>query len=622
MNRLVYIFCILLFCLNTTFAQRDSIDAARFPTRFFTQNMYERQEPLQFLDTAMHKDEIFHPMYKRFGVFQDLGNQGTAVNPLWFEHNRPVGFELGSNPFQYFYKTPQQAKYYNTRIPLADFHYTQGPNDFLLFNALASANITPNINVGVDFTRNTGKGFYRRQNVNQYFTQVFGSYKSNNNKFTLLANYNWNQGIQDENGGLVNDSIFETLTGNNKAAPLRLLGSESRFKNRIGNVNAYYHFGKPTLQINGDDSSYVLHSKLFLNYELTHQTTVLSFFNRLGDTSSLLFPNRFYDTTAVFSDSVNHRSTAQNLSVGGWLLNNHFFYKTGLLVDNNQVQMRGNTFNFTNVVAHGLIEKTKTNKANQLLFSAGFNYALSGYNQNDVKLFGKVGFSSKLFLTTVSLQNHLYQPDFLMYRFESNPFQWTNNFNKINLTHFSANLQTKKFRNNFNITYQQFLFANYVYVNELARPQQSNDLVLIQSLRLEKVFQWKRLFFDHLVMYQQSSSNIVRLPDLSVALRYYADFRVLKVLQLQIGTNLFYNTAFYGNAYNPVSRMFYLQNQTQIGNYPLAEVFLSALVKKATFYFKYGHVNANLINNGFYYTPGYPLPLRALYLGLRWRMYN
>jgi hypothetical protein len=123
-------------------------------------------------------------------------------------------------------------------------------------------------------------------------------------------------------------------------------------------------------------------------------------------------------------------------------------------------------------------------------------------------------------------------------------------------------------------------------------------------------------------MYQQSSSNIIRLPDLSIALRYYADFRVLKVLQLQVGSNIFYNTAFYGNAYNPVSRLFYLQNQTLIGNYPLAEVFVTALVKKASFYVKFGHINANLINSGFYYTPGYPLPLRALYLGLRWRMYN
>lgn len=622
MKRLICYFITLFFCLNTTFAQQDSIANTTFITKYFTKNSFERNEHLKFLDTTLQKDEIFHPMYKQFGVFQDLGNQGTAVNPLWFEHNKEVGFELGGNPFKYFFKTPQQANYYNTRIPLTDFKYTQGPNDFLLFSAVASANITPNVNVGVDYTRNTGRGFYRRQNVNQYFTQVFGSYKSNNNKFALMANYNWNQGIQDENGGLVNDSLFETLSGNNKAAPLRLRGSESRFKNRIGNLNAYYYFGKPSLQIVNNDSNYVLHSKLFLNYEITHQTDVLSFFNKLGDTSNLLFPNRFYDTTAVFSDSVNHNSFSQNFSLGGWLLNNLFFYKTGIIVDNINVFMRGNSFYYTNIIAHGLIEKTTTQKSNQLLFSAGFNYAFAGYNQNDFKIFGSAGFMSNGFLTTFTLQNHLYQPDFVLYRFASNPFLWSNNFNKINLTHFSVNLQTKKFRNNFNITYQQFLFANYVFVNELALPQQTGDLLFIQSLKLEKVMQWKRLFFDHLVMYQQSSSNIIRLPDLSIALRYYADFRVLKVLQLQVGSNIFYNTAFYGNAYNPVSRLFYLQNQTLIGNYPLAEVFVTALVKKASFYVKFGHINANLINSGFYYTPSYPLPLRALYLGLRWRMYN
>ena len=85
---------------------------------------------------------------------------------------------------------------------------------------------------------------------------------------------------------------------------------------------------------------------------------------------------------------------------------------------------------------------------------------------------------------------------------------------------------------------------------------------------------------------------------------------------------MFYNSAYYGNSYNPATRFFTLQNATRIGNYPVIDPFFNGEIKRVAFFVKYEHVNQDWFNNGFYYTPHYPISLRSLRFGIRWRFYD
>jgi hypothetical protein len=89
-----------------------------------------------------------------------------------------------------------------------------------------------------------------------------------------------------------------------------------------------------------------------------------------------------------------------------------------------------------------------------------------------------------------------------------------------------------------------------------------------------------------------------------------------------MGAELFYNSAYFGNSYNPSARAFYLQDDTKIGNYPMLDVFFTGQIMTATIYLKMEHVNMDWQNTGYYYTPHYALPVRAFRLGLRLRLYN
>ena len=131
-----------------------------------------------------------------------------------------------------------------------------------------------------------------------------------------------------------------------------------------------------------------------------------------------------------------------------------------------------------------------------------------------------------------------------------------------------------------------------------------------------------RFFFEHELMYQQTNSDIIRLPEFGGMARYYFASKLFKRLKFQIGLSVFYNSAYYANDYNPASRLFYLQNTTRIGNYPVIDPFFIGEVKRASFFFKYEHVNQDLTARGFYYTPHYPLTLQSFRMGVRWRFYD
>jgi hypothetical protein len=74
--------------------------------------------------------------------------------------------------------------------------------------------------------------------------------------------------------------------------------------------------------------------------------------------------------------------------------------------------------------------------------------------------------------------------------------------------------------------------------------------------------------------------------------------------------------------WSPATRMFYIQEQNKIGNYPLINPFVSMQIKRAVLFGIYEHANQNVINNGFYNTPHHPISLQSFRMGVRWRFYN
>jgi hypothetical protein len=615
---------LLLPCIAS--AQVDSVNKIKYPSTFVTEHDIDRNLSPQYEDTVINHNEIYHPYYRNFGIFQDLGNIGTPGRSQFFTFNRPSEFALGFNPYEVFYKKAEDTRYYKTKLPYTDFNYTQGQRELLLLAAKFSYNLTPRLNIGVDYNRVTSQGFYPNQYTSSYFTKLFGSYHSKNNRYTLLGNLIWNRGVLDESGGIRSDSLFESLTGVNKAAPTQLNNSQSRFKNSVIYAKQYFYLGKMEPQVLDEDTTYRLSKAGFIAHTFKYEKDNYYFDNPSGDTSSLLFPaNGGIDSTGIFYDSISSYSVLNRISYAYWTKSNsrqQSFVEFSMAHRFIEVQQMNELRNFHNVIGEAKMERIPKSDNNIGIKLAG-SYCFTGYNQNDFKVNSEIIYTGKKINISGAFNNQLYTPDYTHVYYRSAPFSWNNNYSKINVTHWRAALQTKQFRHNFNVSLNQYLIANWVYNGLQVAPEQSNKILVINTLEASKTFQASILYFEHKIWLQQANLDIVRLPNFGGFARYYLSGKIFKkVLELQAGAEVFYNTAFYGNAYHPSARVFHLQNQTQIGNYPMLDFFITGKVMTAIIYAKYEHANMDWIRTGFYNTPHYPLPVRIFRLGIRLRLYN
>ena len=139
----------------------------------------------------------------------------------------------------------------------------------------------------------------------------------------MLGNIIWNRGVLDENGGIRNDSLFESLRGPNKAAPVHLLNSQSRFRNNVIYAKQYFYLGKMNAKIIDGDTSYQMSRAGFIAHTFKYEKDNYYFDNPLGDTSSLLFPpTGKIDSSNIFYDSISSFSVMNRLSYSYWTKSN------------------------------------------------------------------------------------------------------------------------------------------------------------------------------------------------------------------------------------------------------------------------------------------------------------
>jgi hypothetical protein len=624
-TRLLFLLPLLLYSVHLHSQTDSTIIKSVFPTRQISERELDRNRSWRVIDTGFVRNEIYHPMYEKYGLFQDLGNIGTPAQSLIFRWPRTVDFNLCLNPFEAWFKKPTEATYYSTKVPYTDLSYVQGRNELIYLKAKHAQNITPRLNIGVDYFRLTSQGFYLQQYTSSYHTQVFGSFQSKSNRYALIGNLTWNKGVLDESGGIQSDSVFESLRGANKTVTSNLSFSQTRYKNRAAYFKQYYRLGPKQQVIHGDDTSYTVTPLMHFSHTIKLEEMSYYFDNgtSAGFDSSYLFPVK--DSAHAFFDSIYY---GQVMNRFAWSVygksdsSQRRYFEVGVAHKYIYITQPGYNYTYNNITVDGVVEREGM-RANDISLYGYGSYCLTGYNQYDTKLQGDLAFKTTYFNVNGGLANHLMTPDFTFVHFHGTPFQWDKNFSKINLTTWRVQLQTKVFRNNFNIRFDQFLISNWVYFNENALPEQTSKLLVIQTVELRKLFRVWKLFFDHRLIYQKTNLDIIRLPEFGGMARYYFESSLFrKAFGFQVGFDLFYNTAYKAYAYNPDTRAFYLQNEKTLGNYPVLDVFINGEIKKAILFVKYEHVNQGWINEGYYYTYHYPLPLAAFRLGVRWRMYN
>ncbi|MGL5689922.1 MAG: putative porin, partial [Bacteroidales bacterium] len=259
-------------------------------------------------------------------------------------------------------------------------------------------------------------------------------------------------------------------------------------------------------------------------------------------------------------------------------------------------------------------------------FDINGRFGVVGHNAGNIDVQGNINSMFKLFKKDfyVNAQGMFLNkaPNFYYDRWISNNFIWENNFNFEQRFRALGEIGVKQWDFSLKAGFENI--TNHIYFNEKSLPVQDDGSVQVFTASLMKNFAFGPFHLDNDITYQKSSNQkVLPLPDLMLYHNLYFNTAIARVLKIQIGVDLRYWSKYYGQTYQPATNMFVNQQNIEIGNYPLMNVYVNFNLKKARFFVMMYNVNQGLFGGDEYFSmPGYPIAPRSFKFGLSWNFLN
>ncbi|HHP7242361.1 MAG TPA: putative porin [Cyclobacteriaceae bacterium] len=571
------------------------------------------------LDTTAYDLESFDWVDKNDHKYQDLGNLGTALNPLFIQLPKQIGASSGFNAFDPYFKDPSKFKYFDTRSPFIDLFVALGGQNRSIVDFDFSRNINPRLNVGFDITRITSDkqiGADRSQgdrNVVSTMIDFYGFYRSLNDKYKVVFNSAIFTHKVEETGGILQ---LDTTTTNElflfRDANIRL--EEAQIKENRFNFHLYHQY------------------QLKAFFRLYHQFDRIGQSIRYTDFTDSNVPGTdynpyddFYNQFLIDPDSTFERPEYAEIrnEVGITGLFNNIFYTiylkrrdidyTYLLLD----PVDDYSENFLGVKArYNLTDSIRL--GGQLEFRQGGDFKLEGYFKSG--------------LLNVSYSSVRTRPSFLVSDYFGNHHEWHNSFDAINYNQIkgdvSLNIWRLKIKPKATITSVE----GYVYYGLDQEPDQTNEttiisnigsnvgLVLPTSNTKDEAFVFENELIYTLI--SNDTRNVFRIPDWFYNGKIYWKGKLFNdFMPVQVGFDLFWRSSYFGYDYNPAIQQFHLQDDFELKSYMPIDAFINFTVDKVSVFFKWTHLNQP-DNDGYFVTPFYPGQERIIDLGVRWIFFD
>jgi len=612
---------------------------------------------LHHIDTILTKFHQYDPSFNNNNYYAGKGNIGQQSSKLNFDYTPIDGFNYSNSTTDLYSYKYSDIRYYQLIKPFTELYFVQGPEKEKIFEVTHTQNIMPRLNAGIRFRFITAPGIYEHQktdNKNLYLTL---RYRTENNRYGFILNYLSNKFETEENGGIAIDSLFEkNLETNRLLIPVKLLEAKNTEVQNSFSLNHYFNIGKPKT-ITKDSLNNVIERKGFsfgrLTHKMTFQKRKISFEDNMNSTDSTFFIpfdqklnyKTTFDSTAVFK--LENEFTWSNLDYDDDPENKTLYFYFGLKSQTIKISDAITLLDSLIVIntINGKEELVISDTLNiyketytQLIPKGGFSiYAFKSSRLNVDGSYVLNGYNSGNFMLKASLSQYLGSkennwgeltlestinkktPDWFYTYHMGNNIRWENDdFVKENMLNLKAHYKFKGLY----LAASYLLLDNYVYLDETAHPKQLTGSTSLISANLRYAIKLGKWSFDADLRYQKSNDNIISVPDfIGNSSLYFTNSIFGNVAVLQPGIEIFYNTAYYANAYMPAIRSFYTQRDEKIGNKIYADVFLNVKIKRTLFFLRYQHANSRF-SKAYYMTSGYPMQDVALRFGISWKFYD
>ncbi len=663
---------VFTFFISMNLLAQDEIDSTRVIYSWELQNFYSTSKEVD-IDTSMTDLHIIYPIYNYSINNTFLGNFGSPVIQNIFTDRIFNNEAFFLNQYLPYLQTADNTQYYNTKNPFTRLTYTNaGPtrNREESFEVFHTQNINPKLNFGFRYHVIKSKGQYRYLQVKKNAFRIFASYTGS--RYTMHTTFNLDRYKAGENAGII-DSVFEnrddyenidytkdipSVFGGSPAPDYKDPNAENRIR--------YYD-----LMLSQRLKLFTLSSKIDSTNEKkggSFAEPILTYAFKLDRSTkayddidpvtpkyynSIFFNKQFtLDSLAHFKFSNNVQLEFKTVLRGkiqtsvygmlGYDYENYSFesnWDTGFFADTSLIHTpyilaNGDTLkgikrknNVTNSYVSVGIYGNFWNKVKARFYGTVY---LAGYKQGNTEFGGVLNSNLTIlgkdyeFDITGLIENRI--PDYLLNNYYSNNYIWEQSLLPEYRMHLSSKIAAPS--NKFELRGNYYFISNFIYFNEQAMPDNYEQNLNYFSIEAEKTFQLWKIFFVNKLAYQVSENkNILPVPDLIWFNSTYFDhtFRFKSTngeLRTMLGFDIYYNTSFNGYEYSPALSQFYVQNSTQIGNYPLMDAFLKFKVKRTRFFFKIQHFNSDWFNQKYYSAIHYPYNQLAFKFGLSWTFYD
>lgn len=585
-----------------------------------------------YVDTTltMKKDYKFNFLRKDNFELLPFHNQGQTFNKLAYNFNTESLYpELGAKAKHFNHYEVKDINYYQVATPFTELAYRKGLEQGQSLDALITFNLSKRHNISLSYKGLRSLGKYRHSLASHKNMRFTYSYKSKKDKYNLRIHNTAQEIYNEESGGLI-----ETAVTNFESA-------DTDFKDR-GRLETYFIDANNILRSNRYylEHSYNLYSKkdsistkykLNVGHVFTYKTKHYEYYQ---NTKNSFFGESF---TNKILDANHLNETYNQLNIS--LVSDKILGKLKLFIDNYKYK-----YSFRNVVFinNAEIPQSINDRVNSVgaiwktqykgiaLNAKAASTITGNLNGNYINISASYKKDS-LFTLKASLLNNSKLPNFNFLINQSNykAYNWNNTTfkNELNNT-LLFELNSDKL---IDASAQITRLDNYTYfgdtiTGEQTKPLQYANTVNYLKIRASKAISYKWFTLDNTIMYQKvaNEATVFRVPELVTRNTIYYSNSIFKKkpMYLQAGITFKYFTKYYANGYNPLLSEFQLQNEVEIGNYPIFDIFVNARVRSMRLFLKAEHINTLFSKNKNYYSaPNYPYRDYTLRFGVVWNFF-
>ena len=277
-----------------------------------------------------------------------------------------------------------------------------------------------------------------------------------------------------------------------------------------------------------------------------------------------------------------------------------------------------------------------------LHYNAVAEIGLTGVDAGTLAIDGNVDVNIPFLGDTLQVRGdaffHRETPSFYYRNYHARHLWWENDLDKTIHTRIMGTLSFPKTRTKLRVAVDEI--KNYTYFSQsyditeeglrtgvMVTPMQESGGINLLTAQLEQNFRLGILNWENLFTYQHSSKeSVLPVPAFNAYTNLYIKFKVVKVLNVDLGADMRYFTSYEAPDYSPYMGQYTVQgngeNNVKIGNYPIVNVYANVHIKHTRFFVMMSHINAGQGDKNYFFAPHYPMNERVFRIGVSWNFFN